>query len=104
MVLAVGGFLCWTRAMALTSDTKPEEAVPHAAVGFVCIGCVFGIVAGPFTNYGAYPWYWTSRWDWAPIVAFVPNIMIVRDLISGAVVARRKRKAKENGRSTQGTI
>ena len=100
LILAVVGLIGWTAAMTCALSRYPmedqENVTVYAVIGLICLSCVFGIVAGPFTNYGAYPWYWTSRWDWLPILALVPSILVARGLLTEAIVARRNQKKSKN--------
>lgn len=92
LILTVLGGIGYGAAMKyfLLGRGTENTAAIGAAAGLVCFGCVFGILAGPFTNYGVYPWYWTSRWDFLPILALVPTVFVIHDIISKIVAAKRR--------------
>lgn len=73
------------RASGIISTHELEEeavtfpglnAVMSGLMGFICFACVFGLIAGPFTNYGPYPWYWASWWMLLPILALGTSIFV----------------------------
>lgn len=77
-------------------DAKDDSATAVAALAFICAAMVFGTLAGPFTHYGAYPWYWTSKWDFLLFLAFVPMVIVVHGIVVDIIEARRERKSWNN--------
>jgi hypothetical protein len=100
IVMIIVGGLAWVRAMrnflSSLEEDSDEVVAASAIVGFICISCLFGILAGPFANYSAYPLNWLSRWSWLPILAFVPIILVLRDAFSSMMATRREKISKNN--------
>ena len=98
IVLSVFGALVWCLLMKQFIE-KPEEMSGHtldsiswAALTFVLFACVFGVLAAPFTNSGAYPWHWASMWDFLPLLALVPMVMVTHDIFADIAAARSNKK------------
>jgi hypothetical protein len=96
--LSVFGALTWCLLMRQFIE-KPEEMSGHTldsvswtALTLILFAYAFGVLAAPFTNYGAYPWYWASAWDFLPLLALVPMIMVVHDIFTDITAVRRNKK------------
>lgn len=97
-MIVIGG-ITWVLAIWTflgKENEEPDEVAVCAVTAFICLSCLFGILAGPFANYGANPLYWLSRWSWLPILAFVPLILVIRDAFTSMSEARRERKNQKN--------
>ena len=83
---AIWGLYSWREAMSsLNGESRSISTTLKALSALVFLSCFFGIVAGPFANYGPYPLSWASRWIWILLLAFVPSLLVGADLISEAI-------------------
>lgn len=93
---ALVGSIFWLSAMSGTlrsyREEPPEVVAAYAAIALVCFSFLFGMVAGPFSSHGPYPWVWMSYWSWIPALALVPTILVGRDLLAEAALVWRNRK------------
>ena len=102
LMIALIGVASWFTAMEkfVNNDNRYEardsEVATFAALALICLACVFGALAAPFTTYSAYPWYWTSKWDILLLLAFVPVAIVIHDIIADIAKARREKKTAKN--------
>jgi hypothetical protein len=86
LILGIVGIILWVVTMVrlLEEDGKYSSNVTAVCGMFelICLSFFFGTMAAPFSNYGIYPWYWTSGWDWLPLLALVPTALAAYEMLS----------------------
>lgn len=91
LICAFLSCVAWWKGMRDFMDLGAND-IQFAAIGaiaFVFAALVFGACAAPFTNYGAYPWEWTSRWDLVLVLGFVPTTVVIHGIIADIVTGHR---------------
>ena len=100
IILTFFGGFAWFVAIAALADNEENtcdiEYVILSSAAFVLLGAVFGVIAGPFSNYGPYPWYWASMLDVLLLIALVPMVMAVHGLVIEIIADARARKEALN--------
>jgi hypothetical protein len=85
------GVWYWARVFSaiLESDSSKDAIAVHAFASLSSLGFLFGSLAAPFTNYGPYPWYWSSHWNFIMIIALIPCVFVLKDLITDVSSIRK---------------
>jgi hypothetical protein len=96
----VGGFLWFAFMIAVLNEEEVTDSQSAVLTAFMLWGlsCVFGVLAGPFTNYGAYPWSWASKWVVLLLVALVPVAFVLHGVVLDIASNRREHKTTQSGR------
>lgn len=99
VIITLFGALAW---WAMMNDfvhhwsVSVNNEIARSAIAFICFACVFGVLAAPFSTYGAYPWHWASRLDVIPLLASAPLAIVIHGIFADIAEARHRRKIERN--------
>jgi len=76
LIVAVLGMILWgvTVFEVVENIETSTTNIYVAAVAFILISAIFGLLAQPFT-FGPYPWQWVSMWDIVVVLAPIPVLL-----------------------------